>query len=139
MCECVPRGPPTTTTAPLPHMPHTLHLPFQMVEEGVRVLQDLGALECLPPSAPFGAFDPDVWNDFALWLVGAGLMAPAGVTTGVTGGTCTLPSSGSLAGSSTGIRQAEAMRVQSEVREQRVQRLCLEGGGIWTNRYRYEV
>ena len=46
---------------------------MKMVEEGIKVMTDLGALRCLQslPGASFGAFDPAVWEAFGEWLIRA--------------------------------------------------------------------
>ena len=89
---------------------------MQMVEEGIGIMHDLGALSCLrsPPGAPFGTFDPAVWEAFGAWLIRAQVL--------------------------------RSLRAEAEAGHHRrgggsdtetiVMALCRDGGGLWTNKFR---
>lgn len=86
-----------------------------MVEEGIRAMLDLGSLDCLSPSAPFGTFDANTWAGFGEWLIKAEVLSLA-------------------AGSSDAVMRSSELPKGSSSTP--LTALCSEGGGVWTNRFR---
>ena len=118
-----------------------------MVEEGIKVLIDLGALDRIAPSSPFGAFDPKVWGEFGRWLITAGLLGTVEGTrqqqqgSDITQGMLSDGGSQEVPGPHEGDMGRECdvplvAPVQQQPSQEIVEMLCCEEGGIWTNRFR---